>query len=282
MKIILFGSGQGGRMAARWLPARWELLAIADNDAKKWGTFSGGVPVINPAGIPALEADLVFIAVLNREAADAIEMQLRDIGYAGTVQTLNPFRRVMDLRLAHLRLLAEEIEARKLPGAVAELGVYRGDFAAEINRLFPDRTLYLFDTFSGFSPADVEAERKITPHTRASEGDFRDTSIEHVFLRLPHPERAVFCPGHFPESLPEDLPPLVFASLDPDLGEPTRSGLQAFWPRLVPGGVLLIHDYNSAQFPGAGQAVRAFCAEHHLTVLPLPDLHGSAVLIKQS
>lgn len=284
MKIILFGSGQGGQMAAEWLPSDCELLAFADNNPEKWGTSSSWneVPVINPAQIPALAPDMVWITVLNQDAARSIEAQLPKLGYTGPVGTLDPFRQVMDLRLAHLRLLAWEIRRRKLPGAVAELGVYRGIFAAEINRLFPDRTFYLFDTFTGFPLNDVNAERDLTSRTRASAGDFGDTSMEQVRGRLPHPEQAVFCQGYFPDTLPADLPPLAFVSLDPDLHEPTLAGLRAFWPKLVPGGVILIHDYNSAQFEGAGKAVRTFCREQNLMVLPLADLHGSAVLLKQS
>lgn len=282
MKIILFGSGQGGQMTARWLPADCELLAFADNNPGKWGTFLNTVPVISPEQIPAFSPDMVWITVLNRDATRSMETQLSGLGYNGPVRTLDPLRKVMDLRLAHLRLFAQEIEEQKLPGAVAELGVYKGIFAAEINRLFPDRTFYLFDTFTGFSQSDVDTERNLTSHTRASAGDFSDTSMEQVRGRLPHPERAVFCQGHFPDSLPPHLPPLAFVSLDPDLYEPTLTGLRAFWPKLVPGGMILIHDYNSTQFEGAGKAVRSFCREQHLTVLPLADLHGSAVLLKQN
>lgn len=281
MKIILFGSGQGGQMTARWLPADCELLAFADNHPGKWGTFSEGIPVIKPAQIPALMPDMVWITVLNRDAARSMEAQLKELGYTGEIQTLDPYRDVMDLRLACLRLLAKEIHTRKLPGAVAELGVYKGAFAAEINRLFPERTLYLFDTFEGFSQTDIDIERTLSSHTRAAAGDFGDTGMEQVLSRLPHPERAVLCKGYFPDTLPSDLPPLAFVSLDPDLYEPALAGLRAFWHRLVPGGVILIHDYNSAQFEGVGKAVRIFCEENCLMALPLPDLHGSAVLIKQ-
>lgn len=280
MKIILFGSGQGGQMAARWLPAGCELLAFADNNPRKQGALSGGIPVICPEQIPDYLPDLVWLTVLNTDAARSMERQLRELGYQGPVRTLEPFREMMDLRLAHLRLLTQEIKDRKLPGAVAELGVYQGTFAAEINRLFPDRPLYLFDTFTGFSPADVEAEKKIVLDTRASAGNFSDTSVEQVRARLPHPEQAVFCQGRFPDTLPCDLPPLVFASLDPDLYEPTLAGLHAFWPVLVPGGVILIHDYSSAQFEGVKKAVQSFCREQRLMPLPLADLHGSAILMK--
>lgn len=284
-------------MAAHWLPAGRELIAFADNDPARQGAlagdglsnslFPGGIPVIHPAQIPALAPDLVWITVLNRDAARKIEGQLRELGYRGEIRTLEPFRDLMDLRLAHTRLFAEEIRDSGFPGAVAELGVYRGDFAAEINRLFPDRTLCLFDTFTGFPPEDMAAESRLASAGRESRGmeasfrDFGDTGVELVRSRLPHPEKAVFYKGRFPETLPEDLPPLVFVSLDPDLYAPALAGLRAFWPKLVPGGQILIHDYNSAQFTGVKKAVQLFCTEQGLSVLPLADLHGSAVLMKQ-
>lgn len=281
MKIILFGSGQGGQMATKWLPADWELLAFADNSPKKQGTYLNGIPVISPARIPDFAPDLVWITILNRDAAPAIRKQLKKAGYAGAVETLNPFRNMMDLRLAHVRLFAEEIQAIGLPGAIAELGVYKGALAAELNRLFPERKLYLFDTFTGFSETDIEKEKDWVPHTGAAAGNFHDTSIELVKSRLPYPENVFFCKGHFPETLPEDLPPLAFVSLDPDLYEPTLAGLCAFWPKLVPGGAILVHDYNSFQYEGVKKAVRLFCKEEKLSPLPLADLHGSAVLMKQ-
>lgn len=280
MKILLFGCGQGGQMAAKWLPASTKLLAFSDNDPQKWGNFLSGVPVIAPAEIPKHEPDLVLIAIRNADAARLVQTQLVDLGYRGAVRTLAFFRDIMDLRLAQFRLLAEEIRRLKLPGAVAELGVYRGDFAAEINRLFPERTLYLFDTFAGFTQQDLDAEPARNQAGQAAVGDFGDTDPRLVLSRLPHPQQAVLCPGRFPDTLPPDLPPLAFVSLDPDLYEPTRQGLRAFWPHLVPGGILLIHDYNSAQFSGPHRAVREFCDTEYLLPIPLPDLHGSAILQK--
>ncbi len=306
MKVMIFGCGQAGRMAANWLAPNCQLIAFTDNNQNKWNGWIDSIPVVSPAQIPELAPDLIWIAVLNREAASSIETQLHGLGYTGKIQSLTPLRSTVDLRLAHLRLIAREITDRNLPGAVAELGVYQGTFAAEINRLFPDRKLYLFDTFQGFPLRDLEIEAQILasadssgytqtsstasfrpgtenekPRTPGFHRNFNDTDIDTVLSRLPHPEQAVLCPGYFPETLPEDLPELAFVSLDADLYEPTRQGLLAFWPRLVPGGIILIHDYNSTQFEGAGRAVREFCTENHLMTVPLADLHGSAVLLKQ-
>ena len=100
--------------------------------------------------------------------------------------------------------------------------------------------------------------------------------------QLPYPEQAVICAGYFPDSLPSVPPRFAFVHLDPDLYESVAQGLRIFWPLLVCGGVIFVHDYRSLQFPGAGQAVKEFCREHRLTPLPLPDLHGSALLVKQS
>ena len=73
----------------------------------------------------------------------------------------------------------------------------------------------------------------------------------------------------------------ALVSLDPDLYRPAADGLRFFWDRLSIGGVILIHDYTSFQYPGIRRAVDEFCDREGLTVIPLPDLHGTAILLKQ-
>ena len=70
-----------------------------------------------------------------------------------------------------MRLLAEQINEENIPGDVAELGVFKGDFAALINAAFPDRCIHLFDTFEGFDAKDVAVEVR-EGLSRAKEGDF--------------------------------------------------------------------------------------------------------------
>ena len=88
--------------------------------------------------------------------------------------------------------------------------------------------------------------------------------------------------GFFPETTAglEDCR-FALVSLDADLYAPTLAGLHFFYPRLNPGGVILLQDYNSRRFRGAAQAVKDFeRASGPVALVPLCDLHGTAVIVR--
>lgn len=162
-----------------------------------------------------------------------------------------------------------------VPGAAAELGVYRGSFARCINALLPERTLYLFDTFEGFDPAEA----------RGQGGGFveahRNTSAERVLRLLPHPEKAVVRQGLFPQTVQglEDER-FCLVSLDVDLEESTLAGLCWFLPRMSEGGCLLLHDYNNPRLPGVRRAVERWETEQgRLRAVPLCDVNGTLAIL---
>ena len=95
------------------------------------------------------------------------------------------------VRLATLELLCRRLE--NVPGAAAELGVYKGYFARCINQLLPERELYLFDSFEGFAEDAGAAEAFQAAH--------RNTAVDNVLAIMPHPERITVKPGFFPGSL---------------------------------------------------------------------------------
>lgn len=183
------------------------------------------------------------------------------------------------VRRQAMRLAAEWIATRKIDGCIAELGVYQGEQAALLNALFPDRPIYLFDTFQGFSSQDISTEAN-QGYSGAALGDFQDTSVERVLARLPHREQAVVHAGFFPDSLDGLEQSFAFVSLDVDLFEPTLAGLEYFYPRLSPGGFIFIHDYNNRRYSGVRHAVDSFLKNGHVAALPLPDFAGSLVITK--
>ena len=182
------------------------------------------------------------------------------------------------IRLSTLELISNEINSRNIKGSVAELGVYKGKFAKYINQYFPDRLLYLFDTFVGFDDRDISLEKK---HNFSSGmQDFSDTSVEAVMKLMPFPEKCIPIKGFFPDSARGVNDNFVFVSLDADLYEPIYSGLQFFFPRLAHGGFIFVHDFNNELYKGSRKAVEQFCDEQSINFVPLPDVGGSAIITR--
>lgn len=278
--VALFGAGQVGAMVSRLLGPGYGVCCFADNDEAKWGTTLAGIPVLSPEESLINDPDCFCLCVLDAERAGEMEAQLRSIGFDGEIFTAQALR-TFDARAATMRLLAEQINALNIPGDVAELGVYKGDFAVLINAAFPERRLHLFDTFEGFPECDVSVERR-EGYSKARAGDFSGTAKDIVDKRLLYREKAVFHKGYFPRTfrLCQSCT-FAFVSIDADLYSPTAAALPLFWERLSPGGALMIHDVNSTQYAGAGKAVDEFCSEHGLLTMPVCDLHGTVVLRKQ-
>jgi O-methyltransferase len=182
------------------------------------------------------------------------------------------------VRHSSLVLCSEEIKRNNVNGNVAEVGVYKGDFAKRLNIVFGDRKLYLFDTFEGFSSEDVQFEQKNNFST--GKQDFSDTSIEVVRSKMKHPENCVFMKGKFPETAAGLEEEFCFVSLDADLYLPIYEGLKYFYPRLSPRGYIFIHDFNNEEYAGAREAVSQFCSEQRIGFTPIPDIGGTAIITK--
>lgn len=182
------------------------------------------------------------------------------------------------VRSGTLELLSREIYDSEVSGMVAELGVYRGDFAKDINSFFPDRKLYLFDTFEGFADEDLEVDRE--NNYLNCNHDFSKTSISTVLNKMKHRDNCIIKKGFFPDSAQGVEESFCFVSLDADLYQPIKSGLEFFYPRLSKGGYIMVHDYNSNLYLGAKQAVKEFAEKHGINYICLPDRCGSAVFTK--
>ena len=176
------------------------------------------------------------------------------------------------VRLATLELLCRRLA--EVPGAAAELGVYRGFFARCINQLLPERKLYLFDSFEGFAEDACAADSFQAAH--------RNTVPEKVLSIMPFPEKIIVKPGFFPDSLNGLEEQFCLVSLDVDFYRTTLEGLRYFWPRITEGGYLLLHDWGSPKLPGVAKALADFEGETgcRIPAIPLCDVGGSLILCK--
>lgn len=179
-------------------------------------------------------------------------------------------------RFYSFSLAFDQIVKEGLRGDFVELGVYKGStatlLASYARRL--GVTAYLLDTFEGFSQRDL-----IGIDEWAKQGAFNDTSLDAV-RKLVGEHNVKFIKGFFPETageLPEDGE-YCFVHIDCDLYAPVRAALEYFYPRLVAGGFLIVHDYSSLCWDGAEKAVDEFFADKPECPLPLPDGAGSVVI----
>jgi O-methyltransferase len=184
------------------------------------------------------------------------------------------------LRISNLELIANEINENKIQGNVAEVGVFKGDFASKINQAFPDRKFFLFDTFRGFDERDVSIESEKNIET--PDKTFPSAVSEKVLARMQHPECVVLREGFFPETaIGLEKETFAFVSLDVDLYQPTLEGLKFFYPRLSRGGYIFVHDFHSRYFPGCGQAVREFIKDSGARYVPVTDQGGTVIIVAE-
>lgn len=128
--------------------------------------------------------------------------------------------------------------ARRAPeGDFAEVGVYQGGSAYVLYKIAITRgsDLHLFDTFSG-TPVFTEGldKHKIDREFAAEEAPQR--------LRQVMP-MAKFYIGIYPQTHPENLPPLAFVHCDCDQYLSVKAVIDHMWPLLVPGGIMIFDDY---------------------------------------
>ncbi|HEX7362137.1 MAG TPA: TylF/MycF/NovP-related O-methyltransferase [Bryobacteraceae bacterium] len=150
----------------------------------------------------------------------------------------------------------------KIPGEIAEVGVFRGGSARLICEHKGGRELYLFDTWSGL-PQLTEDD--------GGSGFFGQqfaASLENVKNALRAYSGVHFLPGPFPQTAePVRNRCFSFVHLDVDLYEATRDALEFFYPRLARGAALMSHDFHA---PGVRKAIEEFFADKPEIVIQQP------------
>lgn len=256
-KAFIFGAGATGKALLPLMKEKYEIIGFLDNDPKKWGS-EGGIPVYDPKAVNDYEYDMVVLATFT--SLDPLTEQLMGMGVERGKIDSDYIANSLKSRISFLENLGAMFSERDIPGCVAESGVFQGDFAKDINRVFGGKKLYLFDTFEGFDARDVEVDKQnLLSHENA--GHFGITSVDVVRAKLPHPENAVFRKGWFPETTVGVDERFCFVNIDFDLYQPILAALEYFYPRMVDGGVILVHEYFSEYWKGVKKAVDEFAGK---------------------
>lgn len=200
-----------------------------------------------------------------------------DEGLRRTGMQDNAWRRPRFFHLVQLFRLT-----RGLYGTTAEAGVFRGLASyllchqQRLERADFDGSGHLaIDSFQGLSPATEE------DGPRDYRGRFADTSLEIARATLSEFPLVDIVQGWIPDVL-DQLPERSyrFVHVDVDLYRPALACLEYFFPRLTPGGLLVVDDYGpwpNDDFPGCRRAVDEFVQQHDLPMSALDT--GNALLI---
>lgn len=179
-----------------------------------------------------------------------------------------------------LHTFSRMIMDSRIQGDFVELGVFRGDTARILNFYAKGRKLFLFDTFKGFHPSDLKKDDiKLLD-------DFSNTSVDHVLKvveNIVEGGEIVIKEGIFPDTV-NGLGDHVFAlvHLDCDLSEPMKHALNFFYPQLISGGIIIIHDYISDKYPNIRNIVDHFFWDKPEKIFTIMGVKtGSAIVIKK-
>jgi hypothetical protein len=280
-KTIIYGVTAVGQNIFQYFSLGDEVLAFTDYSPKNYNTQLFGLAVVPPKQLCEYSYDAIVVGSFYPHTVNKIVHDLVDLGIDRSkidIQLALDFREYYrKSRDFFLESFSKVIYEKNLVGNLAEGGVYRGDFSAKINQVFPDRKLYLFDTFEGFDERDTKVEQS-TANEHAA-GYLAETSIEVVREKLKYPDKVIIKKGYFPETAIDIEDNFVFVNLDFDLYAPTIAGLEFFWPKMTRGRIILVHDYFvPASFIGAKKAADEFISKHNLLSFPIGDLMSIGII----
>ena len=175
-------------------------------------------------------------------------------------------QQVSDNETAVILSELRKILASKVGGDIVEFGCYRGDTSLLMQKMlereFPDSSsrLWIYDSFEGL-PARTREDASVAGDS-FKQGELLVTKREVVErfkktgLHVPRIRK-----GFFENLSTDDLPSeIAFAFLDGDLYQSIKTSLELVIPRMNQHGVILVHDYNNPQLPGASRAVDEWLA----------------------
>ena len=162
---------------------------------------------------------------------------------------------VSELETAEIIRLAHE--ALGIEGDFVEMGCYKGDTSlllAEVVKNTPHR-LWIYDSFEGLPKKTDSDYSEIGKDFQAGELLVTKREVKERFLKaglkVPMIKKAWFS-----ELEDEDLPEkIAFAFLDGDFYESIKDSLRLVEKKLLPGGIVLVHDYTNEALPGVAKAV---------------------------
>lgn len=195
----------------------------------------------------------------------------------------SPYTMTTRERLYSVYQAVRYIVNAEIAGDIAECGVWRGGSAMMAASALlaggdTDRRLWLYDTFTGMPEPGTEdtgihgedAHAEWERNERGNRNEWCYSPEDDVRANMLSTgltaERIEFVAGMVEDTIPARLPEAIaLLRLDTDWYESTRHELEHMFPRLSPGGVLIIDDYG--HWAGVRKAVDEYLGEQRVRLL---------------
>lgn len=177
--------------------------------------------------------------------------------------------------------------AARVEGDFVECGVNHGVVSSMIMKdLDWDRTgrmFWLLDTFTGIDPRFVSDKERESGIMSRNEGwissGLYTTSFDAVRANFAEWQNKTFVVGAIPETLAQvTATRIAFMHIDMNCSPPEVAAMDAFWPRMATGGVVLLDDYAYRGFHPQKEGMDAWAAANKVPLASLPT--GQGLMIK--
>ncbi len=212
--------------------------------------------------------------------AQPFDAALRD---KGLDWPLTAFSMIGRQRMQNVRDLVVDCIRRGIPGDLVETGVWRGGsciFMRGILRALADSTrkVWVCDSFEGLPlpdpayPADTGLDLQQYGQLAISLAEVEDNFRRFGLLD----DQVRFLKGWFKDTLATaPIPSIAVLRLDGDLYQSTIEALTALYPKVSPGGYVIIDDYHA--FDACRLAVQTYLTSQEAKAITLCEIDGTGV-----
>jgi hypothetical protein len=176
-------------------------------------------------------------------------------------------------RLDNVQELTERILADSIPGDLIETGVWRGGTVILMRAILAaydvkDRNVLAADSFRGVPPVNLDKYPADKPHEGIDKLEILSNNslarVRESFRRMGLlDDQVIFVEGWFKDTLPSIATErLALMRLDGDLYESTMDALVHLYPKLSPGGYVVVDDMS---LEGCAKAVEDFRLDAGIT-----------------
>ena len=191
-------------------------------------------------------------------------------------------------RIDNLQHCVETVLADEIPGDFIETGVWRGGSCIFMRGLLKahgvtDRQIWVADSFQGMPEVPEDGhpvDHQMGLHRANDVLGISEETVRENFRRYDLLDDQVnFLPGWFRDTLPTaPVKELAVLRLDGDFYESTMDGLNNLYPKLSPGGFVIVDDYVHGP---CAQAVHEYRKEFGITE-EIIDIDGTGVFWRRA